>query len=121
MRRRWSTGSGPIHPTERYLPWGDFDHSLPAHKQDADGRPTCDTCHRVVDSAGSSQAMLPRIEQCATCHGKTKAWETTQAASGDCAECQLSRARNGDPEGGSNAGVIRQRKARVLVQEVSEL
>jgi len=76
----------PIHLTERYLPWGDFDHSLPAHKQDADGRPTCDTCHRVVDSAGSSQVMLPRIEQCATCHGKTKT-QTTQAASGDCAEC----------------------------------
>jgi hypothetical protein len=76
----------PIHLTERYLPWGDFDHSLPAHKEDAAGRPTCDTCHRVVDSTGSSQVMLPRIEQCAACHGKTKA-QTTQAASGDCAEC----------------------------------
>lgn len=76
----------PIHLTERYLPWGDFDHSLPAHKRDAEGRPTCDTCHRVVDSTGSSQVMLPRIEQCAACHGKTKA-QTPQAASGDCAEC----------------------------------
>lgn len=76
----------PIHLTERYLPWGDFDHSLPAHKQDADSRPTCDTCHRVVDSTGSSQVMLPRIEQCAACHGKTKS-QTAQAASGDCAEC----------------------------------
>jgi hypothetical protein len=76
----------PIHLTERYLPWGDFDHSLPAHKQDAEGRPTCDTCHRVVDSTGSSQVMLPRIEQCAACHGKTKA-QVAQAASGDCAEC----------------------------------
>jgi hypothetical protein len=76
----------PIHLTSRYLPWGDFDHSLPAHKQDAQGRPTCDTCHRAVDSAGSSQVMLPRIEQCAACHGKTKS-QTAQAASGDCAEC----------------------------------
>jgi hypothetical protein len=76
----------PIHLTERYLPWGDFDHSLPAHKQDAAGRPTCDNCHRVVDSAGSSQVMLPRIAQCAECHGKTKE-KTPQAASGDCAEC----------------------------------
>jgi hypothetical protein len=76
----------PIHLTERYLPWGDFDHRLPAHKQDAEGRPTCDNCHRVVDSTGSSEVMLPRIDQCAECHGKTKA-KTPQAASGDCAEC----------------------------------
>ena len=76
----------PIHLTARYLPWGDFDHSLPAHKEDAAGRPTCDNCHSVVDSTGSSQVMLPRIEQCAACHGKTKA-QTAQAASGDCAEC----------------------------------
>jgi hypothetical protein len=76
----------PIHLTERYLPWGDFDHSLPAHKEDAAGRPTCDNCHSVIDSTGSSPVMLPRIEHCASCHGKTKA-QTTEAASADCAEC----------------------------------
>jgi hypothetical protein len=76
----------PIHQTERYLPWGDFDHSLPAHKQDAAGRPTCETCHQMVDSTGSSQVMLPRIEECAACHGKTKN-QVAQAASADCAEC----------------------------------
>jgi hypothetical protein len=76
----------PIHLTQRYLPWGDFDHRTPAHKEDAEGRPTCDNCHRVVDSTGSSEVMLPRIAQCAECHGKTKE-KATQAASGDCAGC----------------------------------
>jgi hypothetical protein len=89
----------PIHLTERYLPWGDFDHRLPAHKQDAAGRPTCDTCHRVVDSVGSSQVMLPRIAQCAECHGKTKE-KAAQAASGDCGECHSYHAPGiGTPKG----------------------
>lgn len=74
----------PVHMTQRYLPWGAFDHSLPAHSRDAAGRPTCETCHHVVDPANTHEVMLPRIAQCAACHGKTL---PPQAASGDCAEC----------------------------------
>jgi hypothetical protein len=76
----------PIHLTRRYLPWGAFDHGVPEHKRDEAGRPSCESCHRVAESIVASDVMLPRIAQCASCHGRTKA-RTATAASGDCAEC----------------------------------
>jgi hypothetical protein len=76
----------PIHQTERFLPWGAFDHSVPEHKRDAAGRPTCDSCHKAPDSDAATDVMLPRIAECASCHGKTKT-QTMTAASADCAEC----------------------------------
>ena len=76
----------PINQTQRYLPWGAFNHDLPAHKQDAAGKPTCESCHAATTTAGTNELMLPRIESCAACHGKTKAKLAT-AASAECAEC----------------------------------
>lgn len=76
----------PIHLTDRYLPRGDFNHDIPEHKHDAAGRPTCDNCHKAVDSEVANEVLLPRVSECASCHGKTKAKIET-AASGDCVEC----------------------------------
>jgi hypothetical protein len=76
----------PIQMTDRYLPRGDFNHDIPAHKRDAAGRPTCDTCHKASESANADELLLPRLSQCASCHGKTKDVIAT-AAPGDCTEC----------------------------------
>jgi hypothetical protein len=76
----------PIHLTQRYLPRGAFDHRVPEHSRDAAGNPNCESCHRETASASASDVMLPRVAECAACHGKTKA-KVAAAASGDCAEC----------------------------------
>jgi len=76
----------PIQMTDRYLPRGDFNHDIPEHKRDATGQPTCDTCHKASESANADEVLLPRLSQCASCHGKTKD-VTPTAASGDCTEC----------------------------------
>ncbi|HMH65452.1 MAG TPA: cytochrome c3 family protein, partial [Rhizomicrobium sp.] len=76
----------PVRLTSRYLPSGDFNHNVPEHKKDAAGAPTCQTCHKAEKSARSQDVMLPKIAECAACHGKTKAQVATPAGS-DCAEC----------------------------------
>lgn len=76
----------PVHLTDRFLPRGAFDHSVPEHRRDAAGRPTCESCHKAPDSDVSSDVLLPRVGECASCHGKSKA-VTAAAASGDCEEC----------------------------------
>jgi hypothetical protein len=77
----------PVRTTDRYLPWGDFDHSVPAHRKDPSGRSTCGDCHRVAKSDSLQDVALPRIAQCAACHGKAKSPRAPQAASADCTEC----------------------------------
>jgi pSer/pThr/pTyr-binding forkhead associated (FHA) protein len=79
-------GVAPVKLTSRYLPWGDFDHNVPEHHQDANGAANCDTCHKAKTSTKAEDVMLPRIAECATCHGKTHQ-ETAAAAGSDCAEC----------------------------------
>ena len=76
----------PVRVTSRYLPWGDFNHNVPEHHKDAAGADTCKSCHKAESSKLSSDVMLPKIAECDTCHGKTKA-ETPMAAGADCAEC----------------------------------
>jgi hypothetical protein len=79
-------GIAPVHLTDRYLPWGGFNHTIKEHKQDALGAQTCKTCHKVENSAKSEDVMLPKIAECDACHGKTKPQVAT-AAGADCAEC----------------------------------
>jgi hypothetical protein len=79
-------GIAPVKLTGRYLPWGDFNHNIAEHHQDANGQPNCDSCHKAKNSAKAEDVMLPGIAQCGTCHGKTKQ-ETQAAAGSDCAEC----------------------------------
>ncbi|HEY0265721.1 MAG TPA: FHA domain-containing protein [Rhizomicrobium sp.] len=79
-------GIAPVHLTTRYLPWGEFNHNISQHRQDALGASTCRTCHKVETSAKSEDVMLPKIAECAACHGKTRP-QTSAAAGADCAEC----------------------------------
>lgn len=79
-------GIAPVKLTSRYLPWGDFNHNVTEHHQDANGAPNCDTCHKANSSKKAEDVMLPRIAECGTCHGKTRQ-ETVAAAGSDCAEC----------------------------------
>jgi hypothetical protein len=76
----------PVHLTERYLPDGAFDHSLPEHRSDAKGAPACDTCHKASASTRAADMLLPHIAACDTCHGRTST-QTATAAGADCAEC----------------------------------
>ncbi|MBA2589621.1 MAG: FHA domain-containing protein [Alphaproteobacteria bacterium] len=76
----------PVRLTARYLPSGDFDHNVPEHNKDASGAQTCKSCHKAESSKLSSDVLLPKIAECDTCHGKTKA-EIAGAAGSDCAEC----------------------------------
>jgi hypothetical protein len=76
----------PVHLSVRYLPLGGFDHGVPAHHLDSQNRPSCGVCHGARQSDRAADVLLPRIEQCAACHGRTKA-QTVSAASSDCAEC----------------------------------
>jgi hypothetical protein len=84
--RSLAFGIAPVHLTDRYLPDGAFDHSVPEHRQDANGAPTCDTCHKAKESVRAADVLLPRIATCDTCHGKSESQIATAAGS-DCAEC----------------------------------
>jgi len=75
-----------VNQTARYLPWGDFNHSIHAHQRHPNGEPNCAECHTAPDSDRPEELLLPRIAECASCHGRTKD-KTPQAASADCAEC----------------------------------
>jgi hypothetical protein len=79
-------GVAPVRLTARYLPWGDFNHNVPEHRQDANGATTCKTCHKAQSSKLSQDVLLPKIAECDTCHGKTKA-QTVAAAGSDCTQC----------------------------------
>ena len=85
-KRSLNYGIAPVKLTSRYLPWGDFNHNVTEHHQDANGAPNCDTCHKANSSKKAEDVMLPGIAECGTCHGKTRQ-ETVAAAGSDCAEC----------------------------------
>ncbi|HVW75504.1 MAG TPA: FHA domain-containing protein [Rhizomicrobium sp.] len=76
----------PVKLTSRYLPWGDFNHNISEHHQDANGAPNCDFCHKAKSSTKAEDVMLPKIAECGACHGKTRQ-ESVAAADSDCAEC----------------------------------
>ncbi len=76
----------PVRQTERYLPWGAFDHSVREHRVDAAGRSACGQCHKVASSSRADAVLLPPIAQCRSCHGRPRA-ETWAPASADCGEC----------------------------------
>jgi hypothetical protein len=78
-------GVKAVRVRDRYLPWGDFDHAVTAHRMDPTGRSTCGDCHRVARSDSLQDVELPGVAQCAACHGKPKS--APQAASGECVEC----------------------------------
>ncbi len=81
-----SYGVVPVHLTQRYFPYAGFSHGIAPHRQDDQGAATCTSCHRAQASQQSQDILMPRLSDCATCHGN----ETSQAtisASADCAMC----------------------------------
>ncbi len=76
----------PVRLTDRYLPRGGFDHSVPAHRVDANGQPICSSCHKAESSKRSADLLLPPIARCAACHGQSRS-VTATAASDTCSEC----------------------------------
>jgi len=76
----------PVYLNQRYMPRGDFNHGVPAHSKDALGRATCVNCHAARTSDDAREVLLPHLEACAACHGKTVKQSTT-SASADCSEC----------------------------------
>jgi hypothetical protein len=76
----------PVYLNDHYMPRGDFNHGVPQHNKDARGRATCGDCHDARNADDARQIMLPKLAQCADCHGKTPAQSAT-SASADCAEC----------------------------------
>jgi hypothetical protein len=79
-------GIAPVFLNDRYLPRGDFNHGIPAHNKDAQGQYTCAACHAAKTSDDSREILLPKLDSCAACHGKSPK-QTTTAASADCTEC----------------------------------
>lgn len=75
-----------VHLTDRFLPRGGFDHSVPAHRGQGPGAAACADCHKAKTSDTAQDFMIPDLATCATCHGKTTA-QTPAAASADCATC----------------------------------
>ena len=79
-------GVAPVKLSNRYLPWGGFNHAIAAHRRDPAGRETCNDCHKASASRQAEDLLLPRIDTCFACHGKSKA-QTPQPAGATCAEC----------------------------------
>ena len=79
-------GIARVYLNQRYLPWGDFDHGVPQHAKDAQGRPSCGSCHNARQTDDAREVMLPHISACADCHGKSRK-QSVASASADCTEC----------------------------------
>jgi hypothetical protein len=75
-----------VQLTNRYLPRSGFDHSVPAHLLNANGKPGCVQCHATNSSESLSNVIIPGISQCKLCHGNATApWG--EAAASNCTEC----------------------------------
>ena len=77
----------PVKLTQRYMPRGAFDHSVPEHgalgKTGKQGSFECADCHKAQTSDRASDVLIPDLAKCGTCHGKT----TAQIAAADDADC----------------------------------
>jgi hypothetical protein len=76
----------PVNLIQRYLPNGDFDHSIRQHKQDGQGRPICTRCHKAESSQHSTEVLVPRVAECRACHGRPQPFTATPAGA-NCSEC----------------------------------
>ena len=76
----------PTHISARFLPAGAMDHSVPAHRGQGLGSADCADCHAAKTSDKASDVLMPKIAECATCHGKTEK-QTPVAAKAECSEC----------------------------------
>ena len=72
----------PVQLTERYLPFGGFDHGVPEHHEAEDGAPACLNCHVADSSEAATDVMLPMISVCQDCHGASMPLTSATAAIG---------------------------------------
>ncbi|HTW34197.1 MAG TPA: hypothetical protein VMD53_06245 [Rhizomicrobium sp.] len=76
----------PVHLENRYLPRAGFDHSVPQHLVDANGKPLCLNCHKATSSDSLSNVVIPSITTCKACHGARNP-VGKQIAASNCTEC----------------------------------
>jgi FHA domain len=76
----------PVHVVNRYLPRSGFDHSVPQHLVDANGKPLCLNCHMATSSDSLSNVVIPSITACKACHG-AKSGLGQEVAASNCTEC----------------------------------
>ena len=86
----------PVHLVDTYLPRSGFDHAVPQHRVDANGKPFCMTCHAAQASDSLSNVVIPGIGECRTCHGARSRIGTEVAAS-NCTECHGYHSLNEPP------------------------
>jgi hypothetical protein len=75
-----------VQLVDRYLPRSGFDHSVPQHLVDANGKPLCLNCHKATSSDSLSNVVIPGIATCKACHGARNQLGQEVAAS-NCTEC----------------------------------
>lgn len=76
----------PVHLADRVLPFGDFNHAVPAHAGIGKGSAVCADCHKAQTSDRSQDFLIEGVATCKACHGKTE-HQTMAAAPGECSEC----------------------------------
>jgi len=81
---------------DQYLPRSGFDHSVPQHVVDANGKPLCLTCHGAMKSDSLSNVVIPGITACKACHG-AKSTLGTEIAASNCTECHGYHSLNEPP------------------------
>ena len=79
-------GIAPVSVTDAYLSRGAFNHRIEAHRLGPDGQPNCSRCHAASTSDQAGDLLLPKLSECAECHGRQTARQV-QAAPADCSTC----------------------------------
>jgi hypothetical protein len=91
----------PVRLADRVLPWGAFDHGVPAHAGVGKNAAACADCHKAQTSDRTSDLLIEGVATCKACHGKTER-QTTAAAGGQCAECHSFHAPGKAPPTGQD-------------------
>ena len=91
----------PVHLADRVLPWGDFNHAVPAHNGIGKGAAVCADCHKAQASDRSQDFLIEGIATCKACHGKTE-HETAAAGGAQCSECHSYHAPGQAPRTGQD-------------------
>jgi len=91
----------PVRLSDRVLPWGDFNHAVPAHNGIGKAAAVCADCHKAQTSDRSQDLLIQGIATCKACHGKTE-HDTVAAASGQCSECHSYHAPGRAPPTGQD-------------------
>lgn len=84
-----SVRMAPVKLTQRYMPRGAFDHSVPEHGGPGTSKAggfECVDCHKAKTSEKTADVLIPDLGTCAKCHGQPKT-KTAAADDADCTTC----------------------------------